>query len=237
VDETLSAPTSPMPPRQELHRAFTVPDVELHQRSDGKRTVTGLVVPYNVPADITEVRKGQVISYTEQFAPGSMDRAAAAPNRVMLQIEHDDRLERLAGYGLSFRDSDAGCVGEFVLHPSMADRSVELLESSHRGFSVTFQTINPLWGTERPGELVTRRVVHTRAVAAVPDPAYADAGVLALRAAADEAAAVQAAADRQVAEMVDALMFLRSNGQELNPVQMRWLDEHGVNLGQVAVQN
>lgn len=227
-----ATPTTQMPVRNELHRAFTVPEPEVQTRSDGRRTVTGLVVPYMKPAEIAEVRDGRVVVYSEQFAPGSMERAAAAPNRVMLQIEHDERLERLAGYGLSFRDSDdeSGCVGQFVLHPSMADRAMELLKSSHRGLSVTFTTINPLWGTERSGELVTRRAVHTRAVAAVPDPAYIDAGVLALRSAEEAAAAAQAEADRQTAQMVDAMRFQRSNGLELTPAQLRWLSERSITL-------
>lgn len=227
-----ATPTTQMPARQEQHRAFTA-DVELHTRSDGRRTVEGLVVPYLTPVEINEVRKGQVLTYSEQFAPGSMARAAAAPNRVMLQIEHDERLERLAGYGLSFRDSDAGCVGEFVLHPSMADRTVELLESSHRGLSVTFTSIQPVYGTERHGELVTRSAVACRAVAAVPDPAYADAGVLALRSQQEAAAAAQAEAQRQVGEMASTLRFLRDSGQDLSPVQLRWLEANHVDLEQI----
>ena len=224
-----ATPTSQMPARNELHRAFSA-DVETHVRSDGRRTVEGLVVPYDSPTMIAEVRQGRVITYTELFAPGSMARAAAAPNRVMLQIEHDERLERLAGYGLSFRDSDAGCVGEFVLHPSMAERTVELLESSHRGLSVTFTSIQPVYGTERDGDTVRRAVVACRAVAAVPDPAYADAGVLALRAAEDAAAAAQAEADRQTEQMVSAMRFQRSAGMDLTPAQQRWLDERHIVL-------
>lgn len=227
-------PTHQLPPNQELHRSFATPDVEVQTRSDGKRTITGLVVPYNVPTEIHEVRSGRVVSYREQFAPGSMTRAAAAPNRVQLQLEHDDRLERLVGYGLSFRDSEAGCVGEFALYPTTADRAVELMESSHRGLSVTFVTINPLYGSERDGQLVTRHAVHTRAVAAVSDPAYADAGVLALRAAADAAAAAQAEVDRQRDQMVATLRFLRDAGQDLGPEQLRWLEQHGVDLERTA---
>lgn len=223
-------PLNQMPPSQELHRAFSVPDVEVSKRSDGKRVVTGLIAPYNTPADIMEVRSGRVISYQEQFAPGAFHRAAAAPYRVQLQLEHDDRLERLVGYGLSFKDSDEGCVGEFALYPTTAERAVELMDSSHRGLSVTFMTLRPSYGSERDGELVTREQVHLRAVAAVSDPAYADAGVLALRAQADAAIAAQREADRQVAEMVETLTFLRDSGSTLTEAQQRWLSEHGVNL-------
>lgn len=232
----MSLPTSQMPPNLNLFRSFEV-DVEVGQtmvRGESRRTVTGLVVPYNTPTEISEVRQGRVITYREQFAPGSMHRAAQAPYRVQLQLEHDNRIERLAGYGLSFRDSDAGCVGQFALYPSMADRAVELMETSHRGLSITFVPIRPTFGSERPGQLVTREQVHTKAVAAVSDPAYADAGVLALRAQADAAAEAQRVADRQVAEMVDTLRFLRDAGQELQPAQLRWLAERGIDLDRTS---
>jgi HK97 family phage prohead protease len=223
-------PTTQLPQTAELHRSFAVPDVEVSKRSDGKRVVTGLIAPYNTPADIMEVRSGRVVSYSEQFAPGAFHRAAAAPYRVQLQLEHDDRLERLVGYGLEFRDSEAGCVGEFALYPTTADRAVELMDSSHRGLSVTFMTLRPSYGSERDGELVTREQVHLRAVAAVSDPAYADAGVLALRAQADAAIAAQREAERQVSEMVETLTFLRDSGGALTEAQQRWLVEHGVKL-------
>lgn len=229
----LMLPTTQMPPNTDLHRSYEAPDLEVGRtmlRGESRHTVTGIVVPYNTPTDIMEVRNGRVISYREQFAPGSMHRAASAPSRVKLQIEHDERLERLAGYGLSFRDSEAGCVGEFVLYPTMADRALELMDTSHRGLSVTFVPIRPAYGSERDGALVTREQVHTKAVAAVSDPAYADAGVLALRAQVDAAMEAQREADRQVAEMVETLTFLRDSGGALTEAQLRWLAEHGVTL-------
>jgi HK97 family phage prohead protease len=230
VTQPLTLPSHQMPASTDLHRSFAVPDVEVLQRSDGKRTVTGLIAPYNTPTDIAEVRSGRVVSYQEQFAPGAFHRAESAPYRVQLQLEHDDRLERLVGYGLSFRDSDAGCVGEFALYATTADRAVELMESSHRGFSVTFVPMRPSFGSERDGQLVTREQVHLRAVAAVSDPAYADAGVLALRAQADAAMEAQRAAEREVSEMVEMLTLLRDSGGALTEAHQRWLAAHGVQL-------
>jgi HK97 family phage prohead protease len=171
-----------------------------------------------------------VIQYQEQFAPGSMDRAAKAPNRVMLQFTHSEALDHQVGYGVSFRDSEAGCVGEFQLYRQNRDKVTEMLETSHRGLSVTFASLRPAGGLERDGELVTREVVHCRAVAAVNDPAYADAGVLAVRQQEQLAAEVAAETERKRAEMTGLLQFLVDNGQELTEAHRAWLADNGVEL-------
>jgi HK97 family phage prohead protease len=210
----------------ELHRSFG--ELELEVQPEGR--VTGLVVPYGKPTDILELRDGQVVQYQEQFAPGSMDRAARAPNRVMLQFTHSEQLDHQVGYGVSFRDSDAGCVGEFQLYRANRDKVTEMLQTSHRGLSVTFASLRPVGGLERDGELVTREVVHCRAVAAVNDPAYADAGVLAVRQQQDLAAQVAAEADKKRQEMTDLLQFLVDSGQALTEAHRAWLADNDVTL-------
>jgi phage head maturation protease len=211
----------------ELHRSFG--DLELDvQPAEGR--VEGLVVPYNTPADIVEPRDDGFVRYREQFAPGSMARAAAAPFRVMLQFTHSDQLGHQIGYGLSFQDSDAGCVGQFQLYRQDRDKVMEMLQTSHRGLSLTFVSLRPFGGLERDGELVTRELVHTRAVAAVNDPAYADAGVVAVRQQAELAAAVAAEAERKRADMKDLLQFLLDSGRELSEAQRAWATENDVRL-------
>lgn len=210
----------------ELHRSFG--ELELEVRPEGR--VTGLVVPYNVPTPIMELRDGQVIQYQEQFAPGSMERAAKAPNRVMLQFTHSEQLDHQVGYGVAFRDSADGCVGEFQLYRQQRDLVTEMLQTSHRGLSVTFASLRPVGGQERDGELVTREYVHCRAVAAVNDPAYADAGVLAVRQQQDLAAQVAAEAEKKRQEMTDLLQFLVDSGQELTEAHRAWLADNGVEL-------
>lgn len=210
----------------ELHRSFG--DLELSVEREGR--VTGLVVPYNVPTPIMELRDGSVIQYEEQFAPGSMERAAKAPNRVMLQFTHSEQLDHQIGYGVSFRDSEEGCVGEFQLYRSGQDKVAEMLQTSHRGLSVTFASLRPTGGLERDGELVTREVVMCRAVAAVNDPAYADAGVLAVRQSAELAAELAAEAERKRTEMTDLLQFLVDNGQDLTEAHRSWLTDNKVTL-------
>jgi HK97 family phage prohead protease len=214
----------------ELHRSFG--DLELEVQPEGR--VTGLVVPYNQPTPIMELRDGQVITYQEQFVPGSMDRAARAPNRVMLQFTHSEQLDHQVGYGVAFRDSDAGCVGEFQLYRHGRDKVAEMLQTSHRGLSVTFASLRPVGGQERDGDLVTREMVHCRAVAAVNDPAYADAGVLAVRQQQDLAAQVAAEAERKRSEMTELLQFLVDSGQELTEAHRAWLADNRVELKERA---
>lgn len=212
----------------ELHRSFG--DLELEVLPEGR--VTGLVVPHLKPTPIMELRDGKVIQYQEQFAPGSMDRAAKAPNRVMLQFTHSEQLDHQVGYGVSFRDSTElqGTVGEFQLYRQQRDLVTEMLQTSHRGLSVTFASLRPVGGLERDGELVTREYVHCRAVAAVNDPAYADAGVLAVRQQQDLAAQVAAEAEKKRAEMTELLQFLVDSGQELTEAHRAWLADNQVEL-------
>jgi phage head maturation protease len=210
----------------ELHRSFG--DLELDVQQEGR--VTGLVVPYSRPTPIMELRDGEVIEYQEQFLPGSMERAAKAPNRVMLQFTHSEQLDHQIGFGVSFRDSAEGCVGEFQLYRSGRDKVAEMLQTSHRGLSVTFASLRPVGGLERSGELVSREVVMCRAVAAVNDPAYADAGVLAVRQTQDLAAELAAEAEKKRAEMTDLLQFLVDQGQELTEAHRSWLADNSVQL-------
>lgn len=225
LEHTRSA--GPDPATVELHRSFTDLDLDV-QPVEGR--VEGLVVPYNVATEIVEPRDSGFVRYSEQFAPGSMSRAAAAPNRVMLQFTHSDQLGHQIGYGLSFRDSDAGCVGLFQLYRQDRDKVMEMLQTSHRGLSLTFVSLRPFGGLERDGELVTREQVHVRAVAAVNDPAYADAGVVAVRQQAELAAAVAAEAQRKRSDMADLLQFLLDSGRELSEAQRAWATDNGVQL-------
>lgn len=221
----------PEPATVELHRSFTDLDLDLDTR---RGVVEGLVVPYSTPAEIVEPRDDGFVRYTEQFAPGSMARAAAAPNRVMLQFTHSDQLGHQIGYGLQFRDSDAGCMGTFQLYRQDRDKVMEMLETSHRGLSLTFVSLRPFGGLERDGELVTREQVHVRAVAAVNDPAYADAGVVAVRQQAELAAAMAAEAERKRSDMAELLQFLLDSGRELSPAQRAWAKDNDLQLQEPA---
>jgi HK97 family phage prohead protease len=153
-----------------------------------QRTVEGLVVPYNTPAAITELRAGGMISYREQFVRGAFERATRKGNagRVALTYSHDENLPNRLGYGVEFRESDDGLTGVFRLDESTAAKARDVLTTSHSGLSISFLSLLPKPFTETAGALVTRAAAHLQHVAAVASPAYAAAGVTAIREGGDE---------------------------------------------------
>jgi phage head maturation protease len=167
----------------DLHiREIPASEIEIRATGDGL-TVEGLVVPYGVETEIVGEPCGR---YREMFVARCAQRAERAPNRVGMTFGHDRSFAQRIGYGLSFRDSDAGLVGELRLYAATADHARDVLSSSHAHLSVGFVSIVPAAGTERAGTLQIRRSVHLDHVAAVESPAYAQAAVLGIRQAADE---------------------------------------------------
>jgi len=215
--------------------------VEVSQRSNGQRQLSFLIVPWDKPTEVAELIDGVPTLYTESFARGSLDRALKAPHRAAFQIDHPGpyehqrgSLERLAGYGHKFEDSAEGMVGTFTLYPSQADRAVELVTSSHRWASVDFVSITPRRGVEKAGAHIVRRAAHLNAVAAVVDPAYTDANLLAVRADAEHARELLAAESAQRESMLGALGFLVGAGLALNAEQLEWLAAHDVDPATLA---
>lgn len=171
----------------ELHLRTYALDLDVRSEGDGL-TVEGLCVPYGVETEIVEPRRDGIIRYRESFTPGAFQRAQRAPNRVSLLYEHGDgpALDQRLGFGREFRESAEGLVGVFRLDRSRAEHARDVLTTSHRALSVGFLSVLPNPGSERAGELVVRKSVALVHVAAVTDPAYAGAGVTAVRAAADD---------------------------------------------------
>lgn len=157
--------------------------LELSVRADDPTglTVTGLVVPYGVPADVREIRDGRPFEYREQFAAGAFERAVRVPYRVGLMFGHSDAFDARLGFATAFDDTAAGLVGTFRLDPSRAEHARDVLASSHGSLSAAFLSLVPRPHTERAGDLVVRRSVHLAHVAACEEPVYADARVLAMR--------------------------------------------------------
>lgn len=201
-------------------------------RAQGR--VEALIVPYMKPAPVVEVRERPdgspfILEYREQFAATALDRAKAAPRRVGLAFTHSQAMGDRMGYGLELRDSttEGGAVMTWQLYRDTLDRSIELLTTTHNGMSVSFRTIAPRYGDERPGELVTRSSVHLVYVAATDDPAYTDTRVLSIRQRAEQLELEQAEQQRHAAQYVDGLLLLRSAGRALTPAQNAYLAEHG----------
>jgi HK97 family phage prohead protease len=197
-------------PRVQI-RSFPV-DLEVTD----KRTVTGLVVPYDQIAEITELRPDGVVSFRERFVRGAFERATRDGNagRIPLVYTHSDSLPNRLGYGIAFREEDDGLYGEFRLDESTAAKARDVLTTSHNGLSVSFISLVPKAFTERPGALITRAAAHLQHVAAVATPAYALAGITAIRqgddpdgppSAAEEAARAAEAEQRAALEWVDQI--------------------------------
>jgi len=205
----------------------TIPDAlrDINAR-DG--IVEALIVPWMTPADIIEPNNGRIVEYREQFARGSFDRAKAAPHRVALTYTHSHLMPDRMGHGMELRDSSEGAVMVWQLMRADRDRSIELLETTHKGMSVTFRSIAPRHGAPiADGELVTRTAAHLISVASTDNPAYTDARVLALRARDAELEAEREVQAVRRARFVDSLLFLRAQGRELTPAQVDYLAEHG----------
>lgn len=222
---------------------LVLPDLDVQVRSvpaaqydiDRVRgVVEAVIMPYETPAEIVEVLPGpggkpQIVEYREQFVPSAFERARAVPKRVGLTFTHSDAMPDRMGYGLELRDDTSlnSAVMVWQLYRDTLDRSIELLTSTHDGMSVTFRSIRPVRGTERPGALVTREAVHLSTVAATDDPAYVDTRVLAIRERQAILEAEQQRTSERAAQYVDGLLLLRSLGRALTPAQNDYLAEHG----------
>lgn len=199
-----------------------VPGDDIRFGRDGLIRV--LMVPWMTPANITEVRRGRLLEYREQFARGAFDRAEKAPHRVQLVWTHDSGFGNLLGRGVGFENDPAGAVGYFRPLPSIEDKVRDAADGA--GVSVSFRPIRPQLGSERPGDLVTRAEVHLVHLAVVDNPAYEDARVLAIREA-DELAREEAQRRAESdAVLVQTLSMLKKSGHALSPEQERWLSEH-----------
>lgn len=173
-------------------------------------TAEGLLVPYGRETPIVEAHPGGLIRYTESFAAGSCQRAVrGGPGRLPLTYGHSNDFGNRLGFAAELRESAQGLVGKFRFDPSRRQEAYDAVTTTHGGLSVSFRSILPAGGQERDGQHVVRRSVHLIHVAAVPNPAYADAGFTVVRNQHDdlddEPTDVEAAAAAQAAERKAAL--------------------------------
>ena len=158
------------------------------------RTVEGVVVPYDVPADVADEHgptPGEWAAYREVFTEVSFARQlagiAARPDllgAIGYKLEHTDDLRHRIGWTQAVQSTPAGLVARFALYPTAnLDLVRAMLTESHRGMSLEASLIK---SRVRPDGVVERRTVVLRAVAAVPAAAYAGAGITAMRAADDD---------------------------------------------------
>lgn len=166
-----------------LIRSVELPEA-LHLRDDG-RTVDGLIVPWNTPADVIDVTATGVRKYREGFLSTSFDQMMREGRKrgnfgfMRLKIDHDDATDRIAGFARTVEVGEQGARAEFRLYRgSNLELFQSMIEESHDGLSVEFVDLaKPL---ERDG-VTWRTQVWVSGVATTPEPAYANAKVLAMR--------------------------------------------------------
>lgn len=191
------------------------------ERTD-RRTLHGLFMPWNMPADVADFEEGRVVSYREGFRPGAFDRQVTSPEpgvvrRIVLKDQHHGGLGKL-GHVVALRNQPDGLYGTVSILPSRVDDVEAILDDGVSGLSPEFHTLG------RP-ELdadgtVWRTRAHMIAIALEAQPAYREARVLAMRA--DEEvraqAAAEAAARRAELDDIDAwLAAARDNGARFMP--------------------
>ena len=114
------------------------------------------------------------------------DRAIRAPGRLPLTYGHSDSFADRLGVARILEDRKEGLWGKFGFDRSKVDAARDAVTSSHKALSVAFLSVVPKAFTEREGFLVERRSVIIQHVAAVPEGAYAGAGLTVVRNLADD---------------------------------------------------
>jgi len=156
-------------------------------RGDDGRTLEGMIVPYNVVADVAEVNDetGKVERYREQFLTGSLAAMAQGFKHrgrldVPFMLGHQESFESTIGFATSLDSRDDGAWGSFRIYDdSNLVKIQSMLRESHTGLSIAFRD------TRQPkliDGVVSRVQVFVGHVAATPVPTYATAGITAMRA-------------------------------------------------------
>jgi HK97 family phage prohead protease len=157
-------------------RAFTFP-IEPVAGGDG-RTLLGRAVPYGVTAEVGPFKERFVLgAFAKQIASGTV-------GRVKVYESHQARLAGAPPIGKTseLHERSDGLHGAWPLFAtSRADDALQLVRDGEvTGMSVGFRAVAGGSVQTRDG-VVERRVVHLDHVILTHEPAYADAGVLAVR--------------------------------------------------------
>jgi HK97 family phage prohead protease len=143
------------------------------------RTLVLACVPFDTPTWVADGGD----PYREEFAPGAFDHVDAT--RTQLRYRHSaDLLDRL-GSGLSLREDGGWLIGEFrVAGGARGDHLIDLVRDGElQGVSIGFDPGVDEQRSTPDGQVVRRvRVKRMPEVSLVDQPAYQDAGVLAVRA-------------------------------------------------------
>ena len=151
-----------------LHRIWGgQPDLEI--RGDG-RTVYGLAVPYDQPAEIRDYQG----TYTEVFRYGAFKRTIDERGKRVKFLANHDRQKLPLGKAMRLEEQTAGLVGEFrVSATPEGDAALELIRDGVLdSLSIGFKPVDTgdRWNPDRT--LVERTEVALMEVSAVAFPAY-----------------------------------------------------------------
>lgn len=156
--------------------------------ADG-RTIVGRLVPYGVralvqdmdpPGDLAGTPLGD--PYYEQMAPGMFARSTRAAPRYLLNYEHRGGLLDQIGRAVELDDRDDALYGSFrAFDGAVGDQGLELIRSGAATFLSVQARIPRRTSRTLDDGTVERTRGHLEHVALTGTPAYADAGVLALR--------------------------------------------------------
>lgn len=158
-------------------KLFRTSSADLVIRSDG-RTVSGIAVPYDTPAEIRELGS----SYTEVFRKGAFERTIRerGPARCKFLVQH--QRERLpVGRATKLEERDDGLYAEFYVSRTAAgDELLTLIrDKAVDGLSIGFVPIRSSWSRDR--QTCERTEVKLLEVSATAWPCYDNAAITGVR--------------------------------------------------------
>lgn len=161
-------------------------DTALEMRAEG-REVYGMIFPLNTRTHIRELDDaGNLDEYDEMFLPRctermrqSAERRGGSPAWITFTVDHERGFDARLGFCTLLEETSDGAFGTFKLYDGpQLPKIRSMLAESHKGLSVEFSDVAP---PIIKGSLRQRRQVNVSHVTATPTPAYADAGILAMR--------------------------------------------------------
>lgn len=158
--------------------------------TDG-RTIVGICVPYDVESEVSDPveRGGLGIAYREVWRAGAFRNVLKAPHMVKLVYEHEERsILNVVGHGVELVERSEGLEGTFRAVGAPGDQALELINAgTTRGLSIGVLMHERGSRGDPRHELVERvRVAKLLHVALTGTPAYAAAGVTAVRSGGDD---------------------------------------------------
>ena len=160
--------------QNEIERRVWTPKFEVREAEGGKRTIVGLVVPYE---HLSEDMGG----WFERFKRGAFSESLTRGDEIVALVGHDMAkiLGRRSAETARFTDSDAGVTAEIDLPDTSYanDALASIKRGDLKGMSVGFYQAETEWLDTPDGmiRIVTRATIFDASVVAWP--AYPDTSV------------------------------------------------------------